>query len=57
MRFFGDSVALVYGGEHAVGKDKSLPNAKVFQIWTDTRVKRSCIWQIIASHDNRVECR
>jgi hypothetical protein len=28
-RFFGDSLAVVYGGEHAVGKDKSQPNIKV----------------------------
>ena len=29
VRFFGDSLAVVYGSEHAVGKDKSKPNAKV----------------------------
>lgn len=57
VRFFGDSVALVYGSEHAVGKDKSQPNAKVCQVWTDTWLKRDGTWQIIASHDNRVECR
>ena len=57
VRFFGDSVALVYGSEHAVGKDKSQPNAKVCQVWTDTWLKRGGTWQIIASHDNRVECR
>ena len=57
VRFFGDSVAVVYGSEHAVGKDKSQPNAKVCQVWTDTWLKRGGTWQIIASHDNRVECR
>jgi hypothetical protein len=57
VRFFGDSVAVVYGSEHAVGKDKSQPNAKVCQVWTDTWLKRGETWQIIASHDNRVECR
>lgn len=36
VRFFGGSLALVYGSEHAVGKDKSQPNAKVCQVWTDT---------------------
>ena len=55
--FFGDTVAVVYGREHAVGKDKSQPNAKVCQVWTDTWLKRGGTWQIIASHDNRVECR
>jgi hypothetical protein len=57
VRFYGDSVAVVYGSEHAVGKDKSQTNAKVCQVWTDTWLKRGGTWQIIASHDNRVECR
>jgi hypothetical protein len=56
VRFFGDTVAVVYGREHAVGKDKSQPNAKVCQVWTDTWLERGGTWQIIASHDNRVEC-
>jgi Domain of unknown function (DUF4440) len=57
VRFFGDRLAVVYGSEHAVGKDKSQPNAKVCQVWTDTWLKRGGMWQIIASHDNRMECR
>jgi len=57
VHFFGDSVAVVYGREHAAGKDKSQPNAKVCQGWTDTWLKRGGMWQIIASHDNRVECK
>jgi hypothetical protein len=57
VRFFGDRLAVVYGSEHYVGKDKSQPNAKVCQVWTDTWLKRGGTWQIIASHDNRVECR
>ena len=57
VRFFGDRLAVVYGNEHAVGKDKSQPNAKVCQVWTDTWLKRGGTWQIIASHDNRVECK
>lgn len=56
VRFFGDSLALVYGSEHAVGKDKARPNAKVCQIWTDTWLQRGRKWQIIASQDNRVGC-
>jgi hypothetical protein len=56
VRFFGDSIAIVYGSEHAVGKDESQPNAKVCQVWTDTWLKRGGAWQIIASHDNRVKC-
>ena len=57
VRFFGDSIAVVYGNEHAVGKDKSEPNAKVCQVWTDTWLKRSGKWQIVASQDNRVPCK
>ena len=57
VRFFGDSIAVVYGTEHSIGKDKSHPDAKVCQIWTDTWLKRDGKWQIIASQDNRMECR
>jgi|SRR5579859_2736194 len=56
VHFFGDSLALVYGREHAIGKDRSQPTAKVCQVWTDTWLKRGGIWQIIASHDDRVKC-
>ena len=56
VRFFGDNLAIVYGSEHAIGKDKSQPDAKVCQIWTDTWLKRGGKWQIIASQDNRVKC-
>ena len=57
VRFFGDNLAVVYGREHALGKDKSHPDAKVCQIWTDTWLQRDGKWQIIASQDNRVECK
>jgi hypothetical protein len=57
VHFFGDNLAVVYGREHAVGKDKSQPSAKVCQVWTDTWLKRGGKWEIIASHDNRVECK
>ena len=57
VRFFGDTVAVVYGSEHAVGKDKAQPDARVCQVWTDTWMKRGGVWQIIASQDNRVPCK
>ena len=57
VRFFGDNLALVYGSEHAVGKDASQPSAKVCQIWTDTWLKRGGTWQVVASQDNRVQCK
>jgi hypothetical protein len=57
VHFFSDNVAVVYGREHALGKDKSQPSARVCQVWTDTWLKRDGNWQIIASHDNRVDCK
>ncbi len=57
VRFFGENLAVVYGREHAVGKDKARPTAEVCQIWTDTWLKRGDAWQIIASQDNRVSCK
>ena len=57
VHFFGDRLAVVYGSEDYVGKDKSQPDAKVCQVWTDTWLKRGGTWQIIASQDNRVECK
>jgi hypothetical protein len=57
VRFFGNTLAIVYGSEHAIGKDKSNPSAKVCQIWTDTWLKRDGKWQIIASQDTRVSCK
>lgn len=56
VRFFSESLAVVYGREHSVGKDPSQPAAKFCQIWTDTWLRRSGRWQIIASQDNQVPC-
>ena len=57
VHYFGDNMAVVYGREHAIGKDKEHPEAKVCQVWTDTWLKRNGKWQIVASHDNRAECK
>lgn len=57
VRFFGADVAIVYGSEHAIGKDKAHPDAKVCQVWTDTWLKRGGKWQIAASQDNKVDCK
>jgi hypothetical protein len=53
----GEDVAIIYGSEHAIGKDKAHPEAKVCQVWTDTWLKRGGKWRIVASQDNRVECK
>lgn len=57
VHFFGDTLALVYGSEHSVGKERAHPGEKVCQVWTDTWLKRNGAWQIVASQDNRVPCR
>ncbi len=57
VRFFSDSLAIVYGREHSTGKDRAQPDAKFCQIWTDTWLRRDGRWQIIASQDNHVPCR
>src|SRR5277367_6294386 len=43
VRFFSspssagsENVAIIFGSEHAIGKDKAHPDAKVCQVWTDT---------------------
>jgi hypothetical protein len=60
VRFFssssGEDVAIIYGSEHATGKDKTHPDAKQCQVWTDTWLKRAGKWQIVAAQDNKVEC-
>jgi hypothetical protein len=57
VRFFGQDVAIIYGSEHAIGKDKAHPDAKVCQVWTDTWLKRNGKWQIAAAQDNKVDCK
>jgi hypothetical protein len=64
VRFFssspsvgGENVAIIYGSEHAIGKDKTHPDAKVCQVWTDTWLKRDSKWQIVAAQDNKVDCK
>jgi hypothetical protein len=53
----GEDVAIIYGSEHAIGKDKTHPDAKQCQVWTDTWLKRDGKWQIAASQDNKVDCK
>ena len=62
VRFFsfspgGEDVAIIYGSEHAIGKDKAHPDAKQCQVWTDTWLKRDGKWQIAAAQDNKVDCK
>jgi hypothetical protein len=57
VHFFGENVAIIYGSEHAIGKDKAHTDAKVCQVWTDTWLKRDNKWQIAAAQDNKVDCK
>jgi hypothetical protein len=52
-----EDVAIIYGSEHAIGKDKAHPDTKVCQVWTDTWLKRNGKWQIAAAQDNKVDCK
>jgi hypothetical protein len=57
VRFFGDSIALAYGAESAVAKDKDGKEAKHCLIWTDTWLKRAGKWQIVAAQDTKLPCK
>ncbi len=53
----GEDVAILYGSEHAIGKDNAHPEAKVCQVWTDTWLRRNGKWQIVAAQDNKIDCK
>jgi hypothetical protein len=57
VHFFGETMAVIYGTEHAVGKDKAHPDQKICQVWTDTWLKGDGKWQIVAAQDNRIDCK
>src|SRR6202048_5251668 len=57
VHFFGANVAIIYGSEHAIGKDKMHPDAKQCQVWTDTWLKRDGNWRIVAAIRCRAGCR
>ena len=57
VHFISEDLAVIYGSEHAMGKDKEHPEARVCQVWTDTWFKRGGKWQIVAAQDNRVKCK
>jgi hypothetical protein len=57
VRFFGDNLAMVYGSESEVRKEKDGADKSRCLIWTDTWLKRNGRWQIIASQDTQVDCK
>ncbi len=56
VHFFGDATALVYGSESSMRKDAKGKPFKRCLVWTDTWLKRSGRWQIVAAQDNQVHC-
>jgi hypothetical protein len=57
VRFFGDSLAMVYGSERATTTDKAGKDSGRCLVWSDTWLKRNGRWQIIAAQDTGVPCR
>jgi hypothetical protein len=56
VRFFSADVAVVYGAE---SKTVALADGKHERrclVWTDTWLRRSGKWQIVAVQDNRIDC-
>lgn len=56
VRFFGDSIAIAYGAESRIARDKDGTEARRCQVWTDTWLKRNGLWQIIAAQDTVIPC-
>ena len=56
VRFFGGSIAIAYGAESRIRKDKDGQEAKRCQVWTDTWLKRNGRWQIVAAQDTVITC-
>ena len=56
VRFFGDSIAVAYGAENRIIKDNDGKETKRCQVWTDTWLKRTGKWQIVAAQDTVVPC-
>jgi hypothetical protein len=51
VRYFGPTVAVIYGSETAIHKGADGKEFKRTLIWTDTWMKRNGKWQIIAVQD------
>jgi hypothetical protein len=56
VKFFGEDLAVAYGSESMMRKGSDGQVTKRCLVWTDTWLKRTGKWQIIASQDNRVKC-
>ena len=57
VRFFGDSIAIIYGSERALRTDMDGKEAMRCLVWTDTWLKRQGKWEIVAAQDTAVPCK
>ena len=57
VHFFGDHIALVYGSESSIRKARDGKEYTRTLVWTDTWLKRSGRWQIVAAQDMRTDCK
>ncbi|MBA0087965.1 MAG: nuclear transport factor 2 family protein [Acidobacteria bacterium Pan2503] len=57
VRFFGDNLAMVYGSESTVRKEKDGTEKPLCMIWTDTWFKRNGKWQVVAAQDTQFDCK
>jgi Domain of unknown function (DUF4440) len=51
VRFFGDSMAILYGSESAIHTETDGRRHTVKLTWTDTWLKRHGTWQVVAAQD------
>lgn len=56
IQFFGETVAIAYGNESSIRRDKDGKEFLRCLVWTDTWLKRDGKWQIITAQDVVVEC-
>jgi len=57
VRLFGNDLAVVYGKGSSVRAEKDGRDRRQCLSFTDTWLKRSGKWQIIASHDTELPCK
>jgi len=57
VRFFGENVAIIYGAERRILKQKDGSEAPRCQIWTDTWLRRDGRWQVVAAQDSVIPCK
>jgi hypothetical protein len=55
VHYLGENLAVLYGTESRIEKDKDGKERMRSLIWTDTWLKRNGKWQVIAAQDNWAE--